>query len=164
MEAGTKVTVTLKDGKKAKGEFVSAGKGWNVVSIKGVEQKFRTKDMTGPKEPKAVKEKSEGDEPLIKADLEHYVIHESTTATGRRHLDIDDDVATKLREMDLSGIYKYAASVLEVTQKELLEKYQNLNPGMQRMNLGNRVRAVFRLAANIKDGTVTTRQAPRKAA
>jgi hypothetical protein len=149
MEVGKKVTVTLKDGSKARGTVTSTKPGWVTVELKDGKQKaFRLSAVATPKADKVEGE----DAPLIQADLEHYVLHDSTTATGRKHLDIDDDVAQKLREMDLGAIYKYAAGVLEVTQKELHERYQNLNPGMQRMNLGNRIRAVYNMAAKAKGG------------
>lgn len=166
MEAGTKVNAETKEGKKVKGTFVSTAKGWTIVSIKGVETKFRASKVTevGAKVVKLpVKKKAKPvdgeDTRLVKPDLEKYTLHESKTANGRRHLDINDDTAAKLREMELPAIFKYAAEVCEVTQAELHRKYDNLNPGMQRMNLGNRIRAIFKAAQGVKEGKVGRRKA-----
>jgi colicin import membrane protein len=101
----------------------------------------------------ASKPATEGKERLVPADLSHYVLHEDKTASGRRKIDIDDETAEKLRELDLEGTYKYAASVLDETAKELKARYANLNLGMQRMNLGNRIRKAFRVAAEAAEDT-----------
>ena len=62
------------------------------------------------------------------------------TTNGRRTLDIGDATAKRLRGLDLDGTYKAAAKAPGETEKGLHTKYQHLNPGMQRMNLGNRMR------------------------
>jgi hypothetical protein len=207
MEAGTKITVTLKDGSKIEGTFVDAKGGWtNYTTADGGAAKARSKDVEvfmtkeekkiaaalakqeakdkaaaekqatkdkAAAEKQATKDKAaaekakakaatakvkkepvegedeEGDARLVPADLSRYTLHETKTASGRKHIDIDDDTANKLRELDLPGVYKYAAKVLETTVKELTDAYQHLNPGMQRMNLGNRVRRHFKMAAEV---------------
>jgi len=197
MEAGTKITVTLKDGSKIEGTFVEAKAGWvNYTTADGGASKARAKDVEvfmtkeekkaalakakqeakdkAAAEKQAAKDKAaaekakakekaakakkapapaegdeEADERLVPADLSRYVLHETKTASGRRHIDVNDDTADKLRELDLPGVYKYAAKVLETTVKELTEAYQHLNPGMQRMNLGNRIRKQFKVAAEV---------------
>lgn len=58
-------------------------------------------------------------------------------------LDNGDDLAHKLRGKPLTAAYKTAAKVLGVSQAELVAKYKHLNAGMQRMNLGNRIRAAM---------------------
>jgi len=165
MEAGTKVTVTNKDGTTFDGEFVSTKSGWTVVKTKDGEKKVRSgtvaekltkaeqakRDRAAAKAAKdaekAAKAKDgEEDGRLVPADLSRYVLHDSKTASGRKHIDVDDEAARKMREKDLPGCYKYAAEVLGTTAKELQAKYQHLNAGMQRMNLGNRVRAAFKAA------------------
>lgn len=63
-------------------------------------------------------------------------------ATGQR--DVGDDVANLLREAGkggLDGCYAAAADFLGVAEADLRAKYGHLNPGQQRMNLGNRMRA-----------------------
>jgi hypothetical protein len=65
----------------------------------------------------------------------------STTTNGNVTYDNGDSIASHLRDMSLDEVYAYAADVLEVSIPELRAKYHRLNTGMQRMNLGNRVRA-----------------------
>ena len=144
MNKGAKVTATLKDGTVVPGKVVlDEGKGWITVKHEGGEDKLRASKVT------LITVEGSG---LVQADLSKYTIHESKTENGRKHVDIADDTADKLREMSLNDIYRYAASTLECTIKELHDKYDHLNPGMQRMNLGNRIRVVFRVAAEVKDG------------
>lgn len=64
-------------------------------------------------------------------------------AKGKLHVDNGDDVAAKLRGKDLDTVYALTAKACEVGEKELRAKYGHLNPGMQRMNLGNKLRAAL---------------------
>lgn len=176
MEAGTKIVVTLKDGTTIDGVFVSSKAGWTIYTAKGVdgEAKARNKDVAekltkaeiAKREKAAAKaakeaekkaetgedaEVGEDGERLVPADLSRYYTHDTVTASGRKHLDIDDEVAKALREKTLDQVYAYTAKTCDVTAKSLKEKYEHLNPGMQRMNLGNKLRAAFRLAEKAKD-------------
>lgn len=55
--------------------------------------------------------------------------------------DVGDEVATLLRKCSsLEETYKTASEYLGVPEAELLAKYGHLNPGQQRMNLGNKMR------------------------
>lgn len=55
--------------------------------------------------------------------------------------DVGDEVATKLRGCkDLAEVYVVASRYLEEPVAVLKKKYEHLNPGQQRMNLGNRMR------------------------
>lgn len=72
-------------------------------------------------------------------DLSDYVAVKS--AGGNSSLDCGDDLATKLRGMELDEVYALASKKLELPEKVLRARYANLNVGMQRMNLGNRMRA-----------------------
>ena len=59
--------------------------------------------------------------------------------------DVGDPVAVKLRSCkDLPATYKVASKYLRVPVTELVAKYEHLNPGGQRMNLGNRMRNQFK--------------------
>lgn len=58
--------------------------------------------------------------------------------------DIGDDVAAMLRGKTLDEAYAAAADFLKVPEAELRAKYGRLNHGQQRMNLGNRMRALAR--------------------
>ncbi len=79
-------------------------------------------------------------ERLVQPDLSHYVT--GKTEEGKRTIDIGDATAKQLRGLDLDAVYKLAAKALKVSESELRARYAKLNPGMQRMNLGNRMRAV----------------------
>ena len=56
------------------------------------------------------------------------------------HLDIGDYVANELREMDIAEIYTLVVELGIPNAEDLPSKYSNLNFGMQRMNLGNKIR------------------------
>lgn len=64
-----------------------------------------------------------------------------TSAAGNLSYDCGDGVARQLERKSLMEVYEIAAAKLGIPQEQLLAKYQHLNPGMQRMNLGNRIRA-----------------------
>lgn len=66
----------------------------------------------------------------------------ATSANGHSSLDCGDKLAAKLRGMPLDDVYRLAAKELGVTMKELHARYGHLNFGMQRMNLGNRLRSI----------------------
>lgn len=76
---------------------------------------------------------------VLKEKRADYTV--TKTKDGRRLIDNGDEVASKLRDLDLDGVYALCAKTQGVTEKELRERYQHLNVGMQRMNLGNRLRA-----------------------
>lgn len=95
----------------------------------------------------------------VDPDLTKYVTHKVKTPSGRKAVDINDKVADILRGEALEDCYfivakhvatstqedaqetpeQYDARVDKV-EKDMREKYKKLNPGMQRMNLGNRLR------------------------
>jgi chromosome segregation ATPase len=69
---------------------------------------------------------------------------ERKTAGGNTSVDNGDELAQRLRGMDLDAVYAEAASLLEEeTEATLRARYSHLNLGMQRMNLGNRIRGVL---------------------
>ena len=61
----------------------------------------------------------------------------SPVATG-------DDLAMALAGHGLDVIYSVAAVVLSTDEFELRQRYAHLNPGQQRMNLGNRIRSMWK--------------------
>lgn len=52
-----------------------------------------------------------------------------------------DSTAKDLQGLSLDEMYEYASPILGKTIEELKTKYGHLNPGLIRMNLGNRVRS-----------------------
>ena len=75
-----------------------------------------------------------------KFDLSRYYISDTKTPTGRRTIDCADDVAAKLRGLPIDEVYELAAQELGMDVVVLKATYGHLNVGMQRMNLGNRIR------------------------
>jgi len=67
-----------------------------------------------------------------------------TDGTKKRSIDKGDSVAEQLRSLELPSVYKLVARTLEVSSDSLLERFCHLNPGMQRMNLGNMLRRALR--------------------
>lgn len=63
------------------------------------------------------------------------------------YLDIGDEIAKALRGKSLAENYKFAADRLGETETALRAKYAHLNPGQQRMCLGNRLRGAKRAEA-----------------
>lgn len=65
----------------------------------------------------------------------------NVSASGNATMDNGDALAKSLRGLELDDVYAQASKVLGESQAALRAKYEHLNPGMQRMNLGNRMRA-----------------------
>ena len=67
------------------------------------------------------------------------------TAGGNVSVDSDDEVAKKLRGKSLDDVYAIVGKVCapDFDEKALRAKYKHLNFGMQRMNLGNKMRGVL---------------------
>lgn len=93
---------------------------------------------------KAKAKKAPNDKRLVQADLSKYTVTKGVDSLkGKRAVDIGDDAAKKLRGIPLDEAYRIVSKAVEVPQTELKAKYEKLNPGMQRMNLGNRLRAAL---------------------
>jgi hypothetical protein len=90
----------------------------------------------------------------IKPNLEKYV--NGISGSGKRTKRADDPIAAALDGFTLDETYGVASRMTDVTIKDLQAKYGHLNVGMQRMNLGNRIRgAVNKLdAAHEQDNSV----------
>lgn len=65
---------------------------------------------------------------------------EVKTVSGNASVDCNDDVAAKLRGWSLAKVYTAVAKQIKEPEASLKKKYGHLNVGMQRMNLGNRLR------------------------
>lgn len=91
---------------------------------------------------KAEREANGGHDRLVPANLSQYhVDKEKKTAGGHASVDSNDTLAQKLRGKSIDEVYREAALVLKEDATALRAKYAHLNVGMQRMNLGNRMRA-----------------------
>lgn len=58
-------------------------------------------------------------------------------------IDNGDDVASLLRGRSLDEVYKVVAKQTKLAESDLRSRYEHLNVGMQRMNLGNKLRAAL---------------------
>lgn len=79
-------------------------------------------------------------EVVIEPNLKKY--KEVVAKSGRKSLDNGDEIAKLLRGKSLEDAYAFTAKKLDVSERSLKEKYGKLNEGMQRMNLGNRLRGL----------------------
>lgn len=93
------------------------------------------------------KPKTDDDGRLVKPDLTRYEVSDVKTASGRKAIDIADGVAKQLRGLDLADTYRAASDATGESMAALHRKYDHLNPGMQRMNLGNLIRGAASKAA-----------------
>ncbi len=109
---------------------------------------------------------------LVQPDYTRYTKHDVKSPSGRKALDINDSAAALLRGHDISDCYFIVAKNMakldksldaEVVEKELTKQYQHLNIGMQRMNLGNRLRKAMGTYGNL-NAHKTPRIAKPKAA
>lgn len=96
------------------------------------------------------------------------------TASGNVTIDSGDKLADKLRGKPIDEVYDEAVKVLNTaleegqekhTKKSLMDKYGKLNLGMQRMNLGNRMRSILfpKAAAPKKEKKVAPKAAKTEA-
>lgn len=75
------------------------------------------------------------------ADFSDYRV--VVSASGNTSLDNGDPVAEKLRGKTLDEVYAIAAKYTNEAAETLRKRYSHLNPGMQRMNLGNKIRGAM---------------------
>lgn len=161
-------------------EILSVSGGWTTVRDQaGVEKKVRNGALTepveitapttaklakakaekapkAPKEPKAPRTKKPLNERLNgvveSLYLQFYQGYTTTRKDGTkvRSMDKGDSVAQSLRGLSIEDVYKQAAKITHIGVLDLQSRFGHLNPGMQRMNLGNMIRKAMReeVAAN----------------
>lgn len=153
-------------------EVISTKSGWtSYYDANGVVRKARNSKFEGaaPSKPRKAKpakaaKKAKGDEvasghTIGSTPVRKFESYEKTeAASGNASYDTGDKVAKSLRGMTLEEVYTEAArAIKESGDKELgttigdietvlRERYEGLNPGMQRMNLGNRIRGALNAA------------------
>lgn len=74
-------------------------------------------------------------------DVSRY--NKGKTASGSTSFNNGDVVAEKLAGKTLDEVYTIGAKTLKATEKELRKRFEHLNAGMQRMNIGNMMRKVL---------------------
>jgi colicin import membrane protein len=108
--------------------------------------------------PEADKPEADKKEPTVKANRDKYV--DTRSASGAKSLSNGDEVAVAIQGFDLKQVYTTASGIMGVPVAELEAKYKHLNTGMQRMNLGNRIRgkiaAIDKANTNLKEGEKPT--------
>ena len=108
-------------------------RGWvTLTDEEGVTKKFRAKQLKP-----AGEQKVETMSKKLAAYRKNYVKVGNTYHNG-------DDVAQAMHGRELHEVYQIGGKLLDMTAGELEDKYQHLNPGAQRMNVGNRIRNQFK--------------------
>lgn len=96
---------------------------------------------------KAVAPKTDKKEPLVKVNRDNY--QTTRSATGAKSLNNGDEVAVALNGIPIGEL---GAIGTKFVGEDVVAKYAHLNVGMQRMNIGNRIRGHVKKidAANAK--------------
>ena len=138
-------------------QIVSVSGGWTTVRAVGVEggQTFKVRNgalsdlttITAPTTLRLIEERKNG--VVFAGYLPQYEAYKAVRADGttKRSIDKGDNTAVLLRNLDLSTVYATVSNATGSSIVDLRERFQHLNPGMQRMNLGNRLRRTLREAA-----------------
>lgn len=105
--------------------------------------------VTKPKAPKAKREPGTESKSVIPLEVaKQYTVHkDAKTPSGNPSIDNGDTVASMLRGQPLDKVYTLVAKKAEVSVGDLQKRYGHLNIGMQRMNLGNKLRGILNAAA-----------------
>ena len=82
--------------------------------------------------------------PVSRGTLIATVSRETAPKPAKSPVATGDDLAMVLAGRGLDVIYSAAAVVLSTDEFELRQRYGHLNPGQQRMNLGNRIRSTWK--------------------
>ena len=77
--------------------------------------------------------------------------HRHNLGDGVMVVDNGDRVATELRGLELGEVYVCVAETTGATLNDLSQRYAGLNPGQQRMNLGNRLRGFYKRQEKLLD-------------
>ena len=138
-------------------QIVSVSGGWTTVCAVGVEggQTFKVRNgqlsghttITAPQTLRAIEERKNG--VVFAGYLPQYEAYKALTTEGatKRSIDKGDSVALQLRPLTLEQVYKTVAAHSTASIDDLTARFSHLNPGMQRMNLGNMLRRALREAA-----------------
>lgn len=120
----------------SKSQVVATKRGWLTLQLSDdTTVKARASQVQFVEEGQALSRRRIGNR---RHDCTAYVRDRS--AAGHSTLHNGDEIAVKLQGKVLDQVYKLAAKVLAEDENELRARYKHLNVGMQRMNLGNRIR------------------------
>jgi len=155
---------------KTQVEIVSVNGGWTTIRAIGQVKTFKVRngELTGHTEitkatpvtaelviAKAsarvkmdINERKNGKvDPLYLPQYEAYTAVRKD-GTKIRSIDKGDAIAVMLRGQPLETTYKDAAAATGIAIASLKDRFAHLNPGMQRMNLGNMIRKAMKESAN----------------
>lgn len=157
---------------KTQVEIVSVNGGWTTIRAIGQQKtlKVRNGELTGhteitkatPVTAELVIEKAKASA-RVKMDINerkngkvdplYLPQYEAYTAVRKdgtkiRSIDKGDAIAVMLRGQPLETTYKDAAAATGIAIASLKDRFAHLNPGMQRMNLGNMIRRAMKESAN----------------
>jgi hypothetical protein len=123
-------------------QIKATSKGWLTIELSdGTTVKARAKDVRVASEG-GITNRRVGDRRYDCSKYTRKVAGKALkSAGGNATMDNGDALAKTLRGAELDEVYAQAAKLLGETQTALKAKYSHLNAGMQRMNLGNRMRA-----------------------
>ena len=76
----------------------------------------------------------------VKIEIPAGEYEKSKSASGNLSRHNGDVVASALAGLPLNAVVLIASAMTDTSAEDLTAKYQHLNPGQQRMNLGNRIR------------------------
>ena len=127
--------------------IVSVSGGWTTIASNGNTRKIRNGALSDHRavpaaveaKPVSTERKNGRVDPLY---LQFYGKYSATRSDGAtvKSLDNGDLTAQLLRAYTLDETYAYVAIATGVSADSLKARYRHLNPGMQRMNLGNVLR------------------------
>lgn len=123
--------------KKVKETVVASSAAKKAPAAKKVPAKTAPKKAPA-KAPKEAGVRTIGGKPV---DISEY--QKSKAPGGGTSYNNGDAVADLLSGKDLDACYKISAQKLKLDEKDLRKQYSHLNVGMQRMNLGNRLRKLL---------------------
>lgn len=91
--------------------------------------------------------KTEKKEPMVKVNRDNY--QSTRSASGAKSLNNGDEVAVALNGIPIKELGEIGNKFMG---EDVVKKYAHLNVGMQRMNIGNRIRGNVKKidAANVK--------------
>lgn len=117
------------------------------TTAKLIKAKATADIIAAPKAPRAKKPLTERLNGVVESlYLQFYQGYTTTRKDGTkvRSMDKGDSVAQSLRGLSMDEVYKQAAKITHIGVADLTSRFAHLNPGMQRMALGNMIRRVLR--------------------
>lgn len=91
------------------------------------------------------------DKVRIEIPTDNYAKSRSASGSVSRHN--GDVVASTLAGLTLDETVAIAVEVLDIAESDLRAKYEHLNVGQQRMNIGNRIRGAINKMNKAEDGS-----------